>query len=178
MNSSSQIPGGSYQDYSVFIGDLPFEATDESILNLFKDRYSSLTGCRIARDGHGRSKGIGFVRFSERADQLRAVEEMNGCTLFGRKLRMEESVKAPLPPGQVPEKKGRDRDRSRGGGGGVEKVAVVVVVEEEEVVEVIIRFLYNISREITRNINNKCSNKCLFTLIPISSSSNNNREEE
>lgn len=69
-------------DYRIFCGDLGNEVHDEMLKNAFS-RYASLQRVRVVRDKKsGKSKGFGFVSFSDPHDFINALREMNGTFLF------------------------------------------------------------------------------------------------
>ncbi|KAA0184998.1 RNA binding protein 42 [Fasciolopsis buskii] len=65
-------------DFRIFCGDLGNEVTDDTLTRAF-NRYTSFQKARVVRDKRtGRSRGYGFVSFSDPADFTRAMREMNG----------------------------------------------------------------------------------------------------
>ena len=80
-------------EFSVFVGDLAYEATDEDVRNAFAPHFPSMTSARVMTDSSsGASKGYAFVRFSSLDDARRAVAEMNGALVLGRALRVSEAT--------------------------------------------------------------------------------------
>jgi RNA recognition motif-containing protein len=72
---------------SIFVGDLAQNVTDEILLNCFYERYSSATNAKVIRDSiTGETKGYGFVRFGSTEDGIKALNEMQGFILNGRKM--------------------------------------------------------------------------------------------
>ncbi|GAB2259719.1 hypothetical protein Droror1_Dr00010574 [Drosera rotundifolia] len=75
-------------DYTIFVGDLSPDVTDYALLETFKAGYPSVKGAKVVMDRlTGRSKGYGFVRFSDENEQQRAMNEMNGVTISSRPMR-------------------------------------------------------------------------------------------
>lgn len=62
----------------LFVGNLAGETTDESLLKAFS-RWKSVQKARVIRDKRTtKSKGFGFVSFSDADDFFQAAKEMNG----------------------------------------------------------------------------------------------------
>ena len=94
------------QEYSVvtklFVGNLPFTATDESVRALFA-RHGTVEKVALISDREtGRPRGFGFVEMSN-DDASRAMQALNGTDFEGRSLKVNEA---------------QERERSGGSGGG------------------------------------------------------------
>ena len=86
----------------LYVGNLPFSATDDSVRNLFS-KYGTVEKVSLINDREtGRPRGFGFVEMSN-ADASRAMQALNGADFEGRPLKVNEA---------------QDRERSGGGGGG------------------------------------------------------------
>ena len=68
----------------LFVGNLDFKTTEEDLDKTFS-AFGDIEESIIIKEGN-RSKGFGFVTFSEEADAEKAVEELNEKELKGRKL--------------------------------------------------------------------------------------------
>eukprot|EP01023_Acetabularia_acetabulum_P024720 TRINITY_DN23792_c0_g1_i1.p1 TRINITY_DN23792_c0_g1~~TRINITY_DN23792_c0_g1_i1.p1 ORF type:complete len:397 (-),score=102.81 TRINITY_DN23792_c0_g1_i1:1092-2282(-) len=84
-------PSGQREDVSlhhhIFVGDLSQEVTDTTLMGAFC-RYVSCSGARVLWDTNtGRSKGYGFVSFRDKEEADRAIAEMNGQLVGGRRVR-------------------------------------------------------------------------------------------
>ena len=88
----------------LYVGNLPFTATDESVRALFSKHGTVEKVSLISDRDTGRPRGFGFVEMSS-ADASRAMQALNGTEFEGRALKVNEA---------------QDRDRSGGGprGGG------------------------------------------------------------
>ena len=76
-------------DYTIFIGDLASDVTDYMLHETFRSHYSSVKGAKVVTDRDtGRSKGYGFVKFSDQNEQTRAMTEMNGMFCSTRPMRI------------------------------------------------------------------------------------------
>ncbi|RMG45176.1 MAG: hypothetical protein D6718_08180 [Acidobacteria bacterium] len=70
----------------LFVGNLPYSATDEQIRALFAP-HGTLTDVHLAVDREtGRPRGFGFVSFATEEEARRAAEALNGRTFGGRPL--------------------------------------------------------------------------------------------
>ena len=81
------------KDYPVFVGDLSEEINDQLLLGAFYPKYSTVTSAKVVMDkGYPpRSKGFGFVRFSDDSERHRAIAEMNGAWLGTKMMRVSEA---------------------------------------------------------------------------------------
>ena len=91
---------------NIFVGNLSFRATEESVRELF-ERYGAVTSARIMTDREtGRSRGFAFVEMSNSEEADKAIAALNGYTMEGRPLNVNEARPKP------------DRGPRPGGGGG------------------------------------------------------------
>jgi len=95
----------------LYVGSLPFSATEESLRDLFSSIGEVESVSVITDRDTGRSKGFGFVEMSSAEDAKKAIEELNGKTFMERALVVNEA--RPQQPRQ-----GRDSGGGRGGFGG------------------------------------------------------------
>lgn len=73
--------------FGVFVGDLSAEVDDESLAEAFL-LYPSLKQARVMWDMQtSRSRGYGFVNFSDKNEAENALKLMNGKTIWGRRIR-------------------------------------------------------------------------------------------
>ena len=90
---------------SIFVGNLPFRAEQEDIIELFAS-FGEVTNCSLPLERDtGRKRGFAFVEMADEATEERAIEGLQGTELMGRPLRINKAE----PRG------------SRGGGGGGER---------------------------------------------------------
>ncbi|XP_043721565.1 29 kDa ribonucleoprotein A, chloroplastic isoform X2 [Telopea speciosissima] len=65
-------------DYKLFVGNLSWSVTSESLLQVFQE-YGNVVGARVLYDGEtGRSRGYGFVSYSSKPEMDAALESLNG----------------------------------------------------------------------------------------------------
>lgn len=68
----------SLDDFRIFCGDLGNEVSDSTLIKAFS-RYPSFQKAKVIVDKRtGKSRGYGFVSFSDPNDFTRAMREMNG----------------------------------------------------------------------------------------------------
>jgi len=91
----------------LYVGSISFNATEESLRELFSS-VGEVESVKVITDQDtGRSKGFGFVEMSSEEDAKKAIEQLNGKTFMERALIVNEAR-----PQQPREKRGF------GGGGG------------------------------------------------------------
>ena len=75
----------------LYVGNLPFSATEEDVLNLFR-QAGTVVECNLIMDRTtDRSKGFAFVQMSSDEEANRAMAQFNGHDLGGRTLRVNEA---------------------------------------------------------------------------------------
>jgi RNA recognition motif-containing protein len=74
----------------IYVGNLPFSATDAEVRELFAQHGTVESVSIITDRDTGRPRGFGFVEMS-RADASRAIQNLNGKELGGRPLRVNEA---------------------------------------------------------------------------------------
>jgi RNA recognition motif-containing protein len=91
---------------NINVGNLSFEESESSLEAAFS-AHGEVTSARIITDREtGRSRGFGFVEMSDDAQAQAAIAALNGTSVNGRDLTVNEA------------KPREDRGGSRGGGGG------------------------------------------------------------
>jgi cold-inducible RNA-binding protein len=80
---------------NIFVGNLDFHATEESLRSLF-ERYGAVNSARIMTDREtGRSRGFAFVEMANESEADQAISALNGYTLDGRALNVNEARPKP-----------------------------------------------------------------------------------
>lgn len=70
----------------LYVGNLPYSVDSDQLRNLFAE-FGEITEARVITDRHsGRSKGFGFVEFTNEADAQKAIDAMSGKDVDGRNL--------------------------------------------------------------------------------------------
>src|SRR6478752_2750630 len=85
----------------LYVGNLPFTATEEAVRNLFAPHGTVEKLSLITDRDTGQPRGFGFVEMSS-SDASRAMQALNGVDFGGRALKINEA---------------QDKARSGGGGG-------------------------------------------------------------
>ncbi|KAK4184705.1 putative RNA-binding protein [Podospora australis] len=80
-------------EFSIFVGDLGPEVNEFVLVSLFQSRFPSCKSAKIMTDAMtGQSRGYGFVRFTDEADQQRALVEMQGVYCGNRPMRISTAT--------------------------------------------------------------------------------------
>jgi cold-inducible RNA-binding protein len=75
----------------LYVGNLSFDTTDQGLEQSFSE-YGEIVSATVVRDRNtDRSRGFGFVEFSQEADAQKAKGAMNGKELDGRALKVDEA---------------------------------------------------------------------------------------
>ena len=76
---------------NIYVGNLPFEVTDEDLESYFTE-YGSVGSARVIIDRFlGRSRGFGFVEMDDNAEAEAAILGLNGKDFKGRPLTVNEA---------------------------------------------------------------------------------------
>jgi RNA recognition motif-containing protein len=76
---------------NIYLGNLPYSATEASIRDLFEG-FGAVTTTKIVTDKFtGASRGFGFVEMPNNDEAQKAIAELNGQEFQGRKLVVNES---------------------------------------------------------------------------------------
>ncbi len=94
---------------SIFVGNLPFRAEREDVLQLFSP-FGEVLNCSLPLERDtGRKRGFAFVEMADEAIEATAIEGLQGTELMGRPLRINKAE---------PRGSGGPRRGGRGGYGG------------------------------------------------------------
>jgi RNA recognition motif-containing protein len=99
----------------LYVGNLPYSVRDNDLQQAFGE-FGLVTSAKVMMERDtGRSKGFGFVEMGSDAEAQAAVEGMNGQSLGGRSLVVNEA--RPMEP-RPPRSGGFGGGRREGGFGG------------------------------------------------------------
>jgi RNA recognition motif-containing protein len=85
----------------LFVGGLSWSTDDDGLRQAF-ERFGNLSDAKVITDREtGRSRGFGFVTFDDADAAKNAMTEMDGTSLQGRQIKVNEA-----------------EEKQRGGGGG------------------------------------------------------------
>ena len=75
----------------LFVGGLSWDTKEDSLKNLFSQAGSVVSATVITDKFSGRSKGFGFVEMSSEKEAQEAVKKLNGQSLDGRNITVNEA---------------------------------------------------------------------------------------
>src|SRR3954452_19502149 len=108
---SGSQPLGGYMGKKLYVGNLPFSATDQILSDTFA-QCGTVESSKIIMDREtGRSKGFGFVEMSTEAEAQDAISKFNGADYDGRAMTVNEA--RPMAP--------RENRGGFGGGAGADR---------------------------------------------------------
>ena len=98
----------------LYVGNLPYTVRDEDLQQSFS-QYGSVSSAKVMMERDtGRSKGFGFVEMGNDAEAQAAIAGMNGQSLGGRSITVNEA----RPMEARPPRSGGGGYGGGGGGGG------------------------------------------------------------
>ena len=98
---------------SIFVGNLPFRAEREDVLELFSP-YGEVTNCSLPLERDtGRKRGFAFVEMVDEATESAAIEGLQGSEMMGRPLRINKAE----PRSNSPRRNNYNSRGSNGTGG-------------------------------------------------------------
>ena len=75
----------------LFVGNLATNRTQDELRTLFQT-YGSVAGVEIMTDPETRySRGFAFVEMTNDGEAKKAISHLNGATVWGKPIRVEES---------------------------------------------------------------------------------------
>ena len=103
----------------LYVGNLPYTVRDDDLQQAFS-AFGSVSSAKVMMERDtGRSKGFGFVEMGSDAEAQSAIQGMNGQSLGGRSLVVNEArPMEPRPPRSGGFGGGRREGGFGGGGGG------------------------------------------------------------
>ena len=102
----------------LYVGNLPYTVRDEDLHQSFGE-VGSITSAKVMMERDtGRSKGFGFVEMGSDAEAQAAIAGMNGQSLGGRAITVNEARPMEARPPRTGGFGGGGGDRSGGGGYG------------------------------------------------------------
>ena len=99
---------------SIFVGNLPFRAEREDVLQLFAP-FGEVLNCSLPLERDtGRKRGFAFVEMADEATESTAIDGLQGTELMGRPLRINKAE----PRGSGGSRRGGRGGNNGGGYGG------------------------------------------------------------
>ena len=94
---------------SIFVGNLPFRAEREDVIQLFAP-FGEVSNCSLPLERDtGRKRGFAFIEMADEAIESKVIDGLQGAELVGRPLRINKAE---------PRGSGGSRRGGRGGYGG------------------------------------------------------------
>src|SRR5690606_39324508 len=87
----------------IYVGNLPFSTTESDLQSLLEEHGEVISASVVTDRETGRSRGFGFVEMKDSTQAQAAIEAINGASVDGRNLTVNEA---------------RPREERGGGGGG------------------------------------------------------------
>lgn len=82
----------------LFVSNFPFSTSDEDLKDFVEDMGYVTKSVKIIFDRDtDRSKGFGFIELADASDFDRALADLNGSDLGGRKLKVAEATSKDSP---------------------------------------------------------------------------------
>ena len=99
---------------SIFVGNLPFRAEREDVLQLFTP-FGEVTNCSLPLERDtGRKRGFAFIEMADEALETTAIESLQGTEMMGRPLRINKAE----PRGNSPRRNYNNGNSRQYNGGG------------------------------------------------------------
>ena len=99
---------------SIFVGNLPFRAEREDVLQLFAP-FGEITNCSLPLERDtGRKRGFAFIEMADESLESTVIESLQGSEMMGRPLRINKAE----PRGNSPRRNynnGNSRQYNSGG---------------------------------------------------------------
>jgi RNA recognition motif-containing protein len=93
----------------LFVGNLSFNTTENDLQDTFAAHGTVVEANLMTDRESGRPRGFGFVTMSSPEEAKKAIDALNGATLDGRNLTVNEA----RPKAERPSSGGGHRDHSR-----------------------------------------------------------------
>ena len=99
---------------SIFVGNLPFRAEREDVIELFAP-FGEVLNCSLPLERDtGRKRGFAFIEMADEAIESKAIDGLQGTELMGRPLRINKAE----PRGSGGSRRGGRGGNNGGYGGG------------------------------------------------------------
>uniref|UniRef100_A0A8C9TSY0 Cleavage stimulation factor, 3' pre-RNA, subunit 2 n=1 Tax=Scleropages formosus TaxID=113540 RepID=A0A8C9TSY0_SCLFO len=92
VNAAGRDPAVDRSLRSVFVGNIPYEATEEQLKDIFSE-VGLVVSFRLVYDREtGKPKGYGFCEYQDQETALSAMRNLNGREFSGRALRVDNAA--------------------------------------------------------------------------------------
>jgi RNA recognition motif-containing protein len=93
---------------NLYVGNLSYDTTEDTLRTLFSEQ-GEVESVNLITDRYtGRSRGFAFVEMATEEEAQKAIGELNGRTVDGRDLKVDEAKPRPKR-----DRRQSDRDRYR-----------------------------------------------------------------
>jgi RNA recognition motif-containing protein len=76
---------------SIYVGNLSYEVTEKDLNEVFAD-YGSIKRVHIPTDREtGRPRGFAFVEMNSEAEELKAIDTLDGAEWMGRSMKVNQA---------------------------------------------------------------------------------------
>jgi RNA recognition motif-containing protein len=76
---------------NIYVSNLSYAVQDEDLREFFAE-YGEVTSAKVIMDKFtNRSRGFGFVEMSDNDAALKAIQELDGATVDGRSIKVNEA---------------------------------------------------------------------------------------
>lgn len=76
---------------SIYVGNIPFDATDADVRSVFQE-YGEVKRVHLPMDREtGRMRGFGFVEMETEDQETAAIDELDGAEWLGRTLKVNKA---------------------------------------------------------------------------------------
>lgn len=76
---------------NIYVGNLSYNMTEQELKNAFQEYGSVVKATLITDRNTGRSKGFGFIEMESKADGEKAISNLDGSDVGGRKMKVNEA---------------------------------------------------------------------------------------
>jgi RNA recognition motif-containing protein len=102
----------------LFVAGLPYDLDDQELNDMFAE-HGTVSSAKVITDREtGKSRGFGFVEFSDSSQAQAAIQALDGADMGGRKLSVKQAEDRPSGGGNRGNRSGGggygDRGNSRG----------------------------------------------------------------
>lgn len=74
----------------IYVGNIAFECHEDDFYDIFSP-VGEVGGVSLVRDDTGKNRGFGFVTMRTKEDGQKAIAELDGTSVRGRKITVRES---------------------------------------------------------------------------------------
>ena len=75
----------------IYVGNLPFSATEDAVRDLFSAHGTVDSVALINDRDTGQPRGFGFVEMTSNSEAAKAIQTLNGFQMGGRALKVNEA---------------------------------------------------------------------------------------